>query len=82
VAAVLLVSPTYHGAVSDIRSSVSLCHKYGVPLIVDEAHGSHLQFLEEGSLEGSLAMGADIVIHSIHKTLTALTQAAMLHIGR
>lgn len=55
-----------------------MCREAGVPLIVDEAHGSHLAFVDESSAVGA---GADLVVQSTHKTLTALSQAAMLHQG-
>lgn len=81
IAAVLLVSPTYHGAITDLGAAVSLCNQYGgIPLIVDEAHGAHLQFMEV-THKGGLAAGAHIVVQSTHKTLTAFSQAAMLHAG-
>lgn len=42
----LLVSPTYEGACADVASAAAVCHAAGVPVIVDEAHGGHLAFLE------------------------------------
>ena len=78
--AVLLVSPTYEGRVADIRAIVKEVHKRGIPLIVDEAHGAHLGF-EKHFAENSCKCGADIVIHSVHKTMPALTQAALLHVN-
>ncbi len=52
---------------------------FGVPLIVDEAHGSH--FGTHLDLPASsLSKGADCVVHSTHKVLSAMTQAAMLHL--
>lgn len=80
VAALLIVSPTYQGAVSDIAAISSLCKSKGVLLIVDEAHGAHLiapDFLPVSALE----CGADIVVHSLHKTLPGLTQTGALHIA-
>lgn len=80
VGAVLVVSPTYQGAVSDIGAIASLCKKKGVLLIVDEAHGAHL--LNSDLMPVSaLALGADIVVHSLHKTLPGLTQTGALHIA-
>lgn len=82
VAAVLLVSPTYHGAMMDIQRASAICKRYGALLIVDEAHGAHLSFLEssgDSRSKGALADGADIVIQSTHKTLTSLSQSAMIH---
>ena len=49
VAAVFIVSPTYEGACADVASAAAACHRAGVPLVVDEAHGAHLAFL--GPLE-------------------------------
>ena len=43
----LVVSPTYEGACFDVESISNICHAAGVPLVVDEAHGAHLAFLEE-----------------------------------
>jgi arginine decarboxylase len=77
--AVLVVSPTYHGVCSDIQQIAAVTHRYGIPLIVDEAHGAHFQFHSELPL-AALAAGADVAIQSTHKTLSALTQAAMLHL--
>jgi len=131
VAAVLIVSPTYHGVISDVVSIRAECARAGVPLVVDEAHGPHLRFLpgglgspdgagggghaaigdctmqggassaqpayradtvtigatgatrEGGALSAppraALDCGADIVVHSVHKTLSSATQTGMLH---
>lgn len=79
--AVYITSPTYEGVVSDIKEISSICHKYKVPLIVDEAHGAHFS-MNEAFPRSALEYGADIVIQSLHKTLPALTQTAILHIGR
>lgn len=77
--AVLIVSPTYEGRIADVRAIADVVHAHGLPLIVDEAHGAHLGFAE-GFAPGSCAQGADLVIHSVHKTLPAMTQTALLHI--
>jgi arginine decarboxylase len=77
--AVLIVSPTYHGVCSGIQQIAVLTNRYNIPLIVDEAHGAHFAFHPELPLS-ALAAGADVAIQSTHKTLSALTQAAMLHI--
>lgn len=78
--AVMMTSPTYDGFVSDIREIARIVHEYGKILIVDEAHGAHFG-LDERLPESSIACGADLVIHSLHKTLPALTQTALLHIN-
>lgn len=80
IGAVLLVSPTYEGRISDIRKIAEAVHEMNIPLIVDEAHGAHLGFAVNFA-ENSCRAGADIVIHSVHKTLPALTQTALLHVN-
>eukprot|EP00775_Hariotina_reticulata_P011658 gene11658-11801_t len=141
VAAVLIVSPSYFGAVARVKELADICHAHNVPLLVDEAHGGHLDLLPaacqqqaqasaaaacqpgadtscaglkgspvsglhttltEGSdtcnsstpgnhhsngrcstdnlCLGALSCGADLVMHSSHKVLTAMTQSAMLHL--
>ncbi len=80
IGAVLIVSPTYEGRIADVRAIVKTVHRYGIPLIVDEAHGAHLGFAPRFA-EGSCTCGADLVIHSVHKTLPALTQTALLHVN-
>lgn len=78
VKAVIITSPSYDGIVSDVEEIASIVHKYGIPLIVDEAHGAHFGF-SDGFPKNSIQCGADLVIHSVHKTLPALTQTALLH---
>ena len=77
--AVLLTSPTYDGVVSDIRRIGEAVHAKGKILIVDEAHGAHFGF-SKAFPQKALALGADIVIESLHKTLPSFTQTAVLHI--
>lgn len=79
IGAVLIVSPTYEGRISDVRAIAEVVHRKGIPLIVDEAHGAHLG-LTTGTCNSCQA-GADLVIHSVHKTLPALTQSALLHVN-
>lgn len=76
----LVVSPTYGGAISDIKAIASICKQKGVLLIVDEAHGAHLIAPEILPIS-ALSCGADIVVHSLHKTMPALTQTGVLHIA-
>ena len=78
-AAVVITSPTYGGILSDIEAIANVCHRYDTILVVDEAHGAHLDLCELYP-GGALRYGADIVIHSTHKTLAAMTQTALLHV--
>ena len=77
--AVVITSPTYDGVVSDIAQIAEIVHAHGIPLIVDEAHGAHFGFSEKFPVSAK-ALGADLVIQSIHKTLPAFTQTALLHL--
>ncbi len=92
--AMVITSPTYEGVVSDVKAISEITHKYGIALIVDEAHGAHLPFAvkwdrhndtelnNKGIFPASaVKLGADIVVQSIHKTLTGLTQTAIMHIN-
>jgi len=79
-AAAIVVSPTYFGAVADIRGLAGVAHDRGVPLVVDEAWGAHLRFCD-GLPDSSLACGADAVLSSIHKIVGSITQSAILHLG-
>ncbi|MGB9808581.1 MAG: aminotransferase class I/II-fold pyridoxal phosphate-dependent enzyme [Caldanaerobacter sp.] len=80
VKAVVVTYPNYYGFCSDIQKIVDIVHKYGKILIVDEAHGAHFPFSEDLPLS-SIKAGADIVIQSLHKTLTSFTQTSVLHLN-
>lgn len=77
--ALYVTSPDYLGYRSDIGLFSKICHEENVLLIVDNAHGSYLKFVDEKS--HPLDLGADVSIESAHKTLPCLTGAAYLHIG-
>ncbi len=77
--AVIITSPTYEGILSDVAGIARVVHEKGKILIVDEAHGAHLKLTEKEPVD-AIAAGADLVIHSLHKTLPAMTQTALLHV--
>ncbi len=77
VRAVMLVEPSYVGVISDLDAIVVRAHDAGVPVIVDQAWGSHLGLHPELP-RGAMRAGADGMIISAHKTLTAFTQSAIL----
>ncbi|MBO6242777.1 MAG: hypothetical protein J6O61_18415 [Butyrivibrio sp.] len=123
VEAVFITSPTYEGKCSDVRGIANVCHKRGIPLIVDAAHGAHFGFGKKNQKssydnkenssdvqaenfsvnpgikadyrsynesspeeyfsvpENAITQGADIVIHSVHKTLPSMTQTALIHVS-
>ncbi len=76
VSCVLITSPTYYGVLSDIEAIAKVTQEYRVPLIVDEAHGAHLPYLN--GYQSAVAQGATFAVASAHKTLPALTPGAML----
>lgn len=75
--AVYLTSPDYLGNMADIRGISRVCGKYGVRLLVDNAHGAYLKFLPES--RHPMDLGADLCCDSAHKTLPVLTGGAYLH---
>ncbi len=77
IAAVYLTSPDYFGTLCDISAIAGITHRFGKPLLVDNAHGAHLVFFEN---RHPMALGADACCDSLHKTLPALTGAALLHL--
>lgn len=77
--AVILTSPTYEGVLSDIPAIAEIVHAHHAVLIVDEAHGAHLGFSTEFP-QSAVRQGADLIVQSLHKTLPAMTQTALLHI--
>ena len=75
--AILLVSPNYYGVAADLEKIATLAHEAGMILLIDEAHGAHLQFCEELP-RSAMDSGADLAAQSTHKLLGALTQCSML----
>ena len=78
-AAVYLTSPDYLGNTLDISSISEACHRHGVLLLVDNAHGAYLRFLPRS--QHPIDLGADLCCDSAHKTLPVLTGGAYLHIS-
>jgi arginine/lysine/ornithine decarboxylase len=76
---VFLTNPNYYGMGVDLAPIAALLHAHGKPLLIDEAHGAHFGFHPELPLS-ALQQGADAVVQSTHKMLTALTMGAMLHV--
>ena len=81
ISMVWITNPTYEGIVSDVKSISTVCKKYNVPLIVDEAHGCLWNF-NKHLPETALKLGADAVVHSLHKTGGSMSQTSMLHIAK
>ena len=77
--ALYLTSPDYLGNVIDLKPIAKVCHERGVLLLVDNAHGAYLRFLSPS--KHPIDLGADLCCDSAHKTLSALTGAAYLHVS-
>lgn len=80
IKAVVITSPTYEGIHSDIHAIAQVVHANKALLLVDEAHGAHVS-LHDGFGKSAIACGADMAVQSTHKSMNALTQASMLHVG-
>jgi len=80
VAAVYITSPDYLGNITDVAALAQVCHRHGVLLLVDNAHGAYLRFLSPS--RHPMDAGADLCCDSAHKTLGVLTGGAYLHIGK
>lgn len=77
--AVYVTSPDYLGGELDIKALSDVTHAHGAVMLVDNAHGAYLRFLDAS--RHPMDMGADMCCDSAHKTLPVLTGGAYLHIG-
>ncbi len=75
-----LTDPDYLGNKLDVKKIAEICKKYGVLLIIDNAHGAYLKFLPQS--EHPVDSGADMCCDSAHKTLPSLTGGAYIHISK
>ncbi len=79
ISAVVLINPTYQGYSSDLQPLIKLIHSKGLPVLVDEAHGAYFAARVEKHLpESAISSGADLVVHSLHKSSLGLVQTAAL----
>ena len=78
---IYVTSPDYLGGVQDIAALAGVCKDFGVPLLVDNAHGAYLRFLPQGG-QHPIALGAAMCCDSGHKTLPVVTGGAYLHLGK
>lgn len=74
----VVASPSYYGHLAPLKDLVTYAHEKKIPVLVDEAHGSHLPFFSRE--DSGLGQGADITVHSVHKMLPGLTSTALLHV--
>ncbi len=72
---IVITSPSYEGVISDISEIAKVVHKHRSLLLVDAAHGAHLPFQSPALTP---VEQPDLLICSLHKTLPALNQTALL----
>lgn len=77
----LVINPTYFGFAADLKEIVKISHSYGVPVLVDEAHGVHIHFHDKLPLSAMQA-GADMAATSVHKLGGSLTQSSILNVRK
>lgn len=77
---VYITSPDYLGKIADVAGLALVCRQFGIPLVVDNAHGAYLKFLH--TEKHPLQAGAVMCCDSAHKTLPVLTGGAYLHIAQ
>jgi len=85
ICGLLITRPSYQGVTCNtntLKDIINLCKLNSIPVIIDEAHGSHLKFLNDNDMKDAISCGADISIQSSHKTLTSLSQTGMMHINK
>lgn len=75
----VLTYPNYYGVGTDLKTIRDILDDHNMLLLVDEAHGAHL-FLSDDLMPSAVEIGADIVVHSSHKTLPVMTQSSVLHV--
>ncbi len=75
VSAVFVTSPSYIGTLSDVASLAEATHRRGIPLVIDQAWGAHMAFLDGG---GAIVQGADVSVTSVHKALMGYSQTAVV----
>lgn len=77
---ILLTYPNYYGICSDIEEIIEKAKQYNMKVLIDSAHGAHFGVVNELPLN-AVELGADVVVHSAHKTLPSLTQTSLLHVN-
>jgi len=79
IAAVVLVNPTYQGYSAEMKSLIEEVHLHSLPVLVDEAHGAYLiSQIRQDLPKSAISFGADLVVHSLHKSAPGLVQSAVL----
>ncbi|MGM7637446.1 aminotransferase class I/II-fold pyridoxal phosphate-dependent enzyme [Bacillus sp. Hm123] len=80
VKAIVLTYPNYYGTATNIEQVINVAQENGSFVLVDEAHGPHF-VLGKPFPSSSLQWGVDLVVHSAHKMLPAMTMGSFLHVN-
>lgn len=75
--AVVTGDPGYVGTIGELRETAEVAHAHGVPHLVDAAWAGHFGFHPDLP-EHAIALGADAMVTSVHKTLPGYSQAALI----
>ena len=77
---IVLTYPNYYGICADLEEIIEKARKYNIKILIDGAHGAHFGVVGELP-KSAVKLGADIIVHSAHKTLPSLTQTSFLHVN-
>lgn len=77
---VVITYPNYYGICVNLKKIIKECKKRNIVVLVDCAHGSHFEASDKLP-ESPIALGADCVVMSAHKTLPSLTQTSYMHLN-
>ncbi|HET9025069.1 MAG TPA: aminotransferase class I/II-fold pyridoxal phosphate-dependent enzyme [Burkholderiaceae bacterium] len=76
----VLTSCTYDGLRYDLKPIIEAAHAKGIKVLIDEAWYAHARF-HPALRPTALESGADYATQSAHKTMSALSQAAYIHVN-
>ncbi len=77
--AILVINPTYYGVAANLQAIVDIAHSQQIPVLVDEAHGAHINFSARLPLS-AMEAGADMAATSLHKLGGSMTQSSILNL--
>ena len=79
ISGMIVTSPDYYGNIAPLKEYSDILKAHGRMLMVDGAHGAHLAFEPERT--GYAGVYADVWVDGAHKTLSTLTQGAILNVN-